>query len=49
MVNQFKGAYASDWGGLMPATSLAAVPFLIIFIIAQRQIVQGIALSGSKT
>ncbi len=48
-VNQFKGAYASDWGGLMAATSLAAVPFLIIFIVAQRQIVEGIALSGSKT
>jgi multiple sugar transport system permease protein len=48
-VNQFKGAYASDWGGLMAATSLAAVPFLILFIIAQRQIVEGIALSGSKT
>jgi ABC-type glycerol-3-phosphate transport system permease component len=36
-------------GGLMAATPLAAVPFLIIFIIAQRQIVEGIALSGSKT
>jgi multiple sugar transport system permease protein len=48
-VNQFKGQYSSDWGGLMAATSLAAVPFLIIFIIAQRQIVEGIALSGSKT
>lgn len=48
-VTQFKGAYSSDWGGLMAATSLAAVPFLIIFIIAQRQIVEGIALSGSKT
>ncbi len=48
-VTQFKGAYSSDWGGLMAAASLAAVPFLIIFIIAQRQIVEGIALSGSKT
>lgn len=48
-VAQFKGAYSSDWGGLMAATSLAAVPFLIIFIIAQKQIVEGIALSGSKT
>ena len=48
-VNTFKGAYSSDWGGLMAATSLAAVPFLIIFIIAQKQIVEGIALSGSKT
>lgn len=48
-VNQFKGAYSSDWGGLMAATSLAALPFLVLFIIAQRQIVEGIALSGSKT
>ena len=48
-VNTFKGAYSADWGGLMAATSLAAVPFLIIFIIAQKQIVEGIALSGSKT
>lgn len=48
-VNQFKGQYASDWGGLMAASSLVAVPFLLIFIIAQKQIVEGIALSGSKT
>ena len=48
-VNQFKGQYAADWGGLMAATSLSAIPFLIIFIVAQRQIVEGIALSGSKT
>ena len=48
-VNTFKGAYSADWGGLMAATSLAAVPFLIIFVIAQKQIVEGIALSGSKT
>jgi multiple sugar transport system permease protein len=49
LVNQFKGAYASDWGALMAATTLAAAPLLIIFILAQRQIVEGIALSGSKT
>jgi len=49
MVNQFKGAYSSDWGALMAATTLAAAPLLIIFIIAQKQIVEGIALSGSKT
>jgi multiple sugar transport system permease protein len=49
LVNQFKGAYSSDWTGLMAAATLAAAPMLIIFIIAQRQIVEGIALSGSKT
>ena len=49
MVNQFKGVYASDWTGLMTAATLAAAPMLLLFIIAQRQIVEGIALSGSKT
>ncbi|HET9872921.1 MAG TPA: carbohydrate ABC transporter permease [Propionibacteriaceae bacterium] len=49
LVNQFKGAYSSDWTSLMVAATLAAAPLLIIFIIAQRQIVEGIALSGSKT
>ncbi|GAA2102151.1 carbohydrate ABC transporter permease [Microlunatus panaciterrae] len=49
LVNQFKGQYSSDWTGLMAAATLAAAPLLIVFIIAQRQIVEGIALSGSKT
>jgi multiple sugar transport system permease protein len=49
LVAQFKGVYASDWGALMAAATLAAAPLLILFIVAQRQIVEGIALSGSKT
>ena len=49
LVAQFKGVYSSDWGALMAAATLAAAPLLIFFIIAQRQIVEGIALSGSKT
>jgi multiple sugar transport system permease protein len=49
LVNQFKGVYASDWTSLMAAATLAAAPLLIIFIVAQKQIVEGIALSGSKT
>lgn len=49
LVNQFKGVYSSDWGALMAAATLAAAPLLILFIVAQRQIVEGIALSGSKT
>jgi multiple sugar transport system permease protein len=49
VVNQFKGALTSDWGALMAGVTIAAVPMLIVFMIAQRQIVEGIALSGSKT
>jgi len=49
LVNQFKGQYASDWTSLMAASTLAAAPLLLVFVLAQRQIVEGIALSGSKT
>jgi multiple sugar transport system permease protein len=49
LVNQFKGQYTSDWPALMAATTLLAAPMLILFAIAQRQIVNGIALSGSKS
>lgn len=49
VVNQFKGAYSSNWTGIMAAATLSALPLLIVFIFAQRQIVEGIALSGSKT
>jgi multiple sugar transport system permease protein len=49
LVNQFKGQFTSDWPALMAATTLLAAPMLILFAIAQRQIVEGIALSGSKS
>ena len=49
LVNQFKGEYTSDWPALMAATTLLAAPMLILFAIAQRQIVDGVALSGSKS
>ena len=49
LVNQFKGVYSSDWPALMAATTLLAAPMLIVFAIAQRRIVEGIALSGSKS
>ncbi|MGW9414998.1 carbohydrate ABC transporter permease [Arthrobacter cupressi] len=49
LVNQFKGQYGADWTSLMSATTLVAAPLLIIFAVAQRQIVDGIALSGSKS
>jgi multiple sugar transport system permease protein len=48
LINQFKGMYASSWGALMAAVTLAAAPMLVVFMIAQRKIVEGVALSGSK-
>ncbi|MDX3224621.1 carbohydrate ABC transporter permease [Streptomyces sp. ME19-01-6] len=49
LVNQFMGQYTSDWPALMAATTLLAAPMLVVFAFAQRQIVEGIALSGSKS
>jgi multiple sugar transport system permease protein len=49
LVNQFKGQFTSDWPALMAATTLLAAPMLILFAVAQRQIVDGVALSGSKS
>jgi multiple sugar transport system permease protein len=49
LINQFKGMYGSDWGALMAAVTLAAAPMLVVFMIAQRKIVEGVALQGSKT
>lgn len=49
LVNQFKGVFSSDWTALMAASTIASAPLLVIFIFAQRQIVEGIALVGSKS
>jgi len=37
-----------DWGLLMAATTIAMVPTLIVFILAQEQIVKSITLTGMK-
>jgi len=38
----------ADWGGTMSGAALASVPMLIVFMFFQRQIVQGVTLSGLK-
>lgn len=48
MLNQFKGQYATEWTMVMAGSVIAVIPVLIIYIIAQRQIIQGIALTGLK-
>ncbi len=36
------------WGNVMAAASMAIVPVLVLFLVLQRYIIQGIALSGLK-
>lgn len=42
------GQYASEWGMLMAAALLMAFPIVMIFLMAQKYFIQGIALSGLK-
>ena len=45
LFDQERGA---DWGAIMAAAVIALLPTLIIFLIAQRQLVRGIAMTGLK-
>lgn len=38
----------SDWGGTMSGAALASIPMLIVFLFFQKQIVNGMRLSGLK-
>ena len=42
------GRYASEWGMLMAASLLMALPVILIFLLAQKQFIQGITMSGMK-
>jgi multiple sugar transport system permease protein len=48
MLNQFRGQYISDWTLLMAASAIAVIPILIVYVIGQRHIIQGIAITGLK-
>jgi multiple sugar transport system permease protein len=47
-LTQFKGSLYSDWAKIMCATCMSFVPGIIIYLIGQRQFVEGIALTGMK-
>ncbi|WP_233204210.1 carbohydrate ABC transporter permease [Halegenticoccus soli] len=42
------GRYSSQWGQLLAAAILAALPVLAAYLLAQRTFMEGIALSGGK-
>jgi multiple sugar transport system permease protein len=45
---EFTGLYTSQWHLLMAAATVVLVPVLILFFVAQRYFIEGIALTGSK-
>lgn len=47
LLSQFQGQYAGvNYGLIMAASALSTIPMLIVFIIAQRQILNSMASSG---
>lgn len=44
----FRDQYVTQWGLLMAGSLIAIVPTLLVFLIAQRQIIEGVSFSGVK-
>lgn len=48
LLNSFKGLYTADWSLMMAGTVISVIPVLIVYIIAQRHIIEGISITGMK-
>ena len=44
----FVGRHASEWNLLMAASAVVTLPMLVVFFLAQRTFIEGIALTGVK-
>jgi multiple sugar transport system permease protein len=44
----FRDRYSTEWGPLMAGSVAATLPILLLFFVAQKHFIQGIALSGLK-
>ncbi len=44
----FRTAFATDWGGVMAASVIYAIPALIFFLVVQRKLVAGVAAGAVK-
>lgn len=47
-LSYFRGEASTDWGALMAASLVSIIPVLILFVVAQRYLVEGITLTGLK-
>jgi multiple sugar transport system permease protein len=47
-LQNFRGAYSTQWSYMMAATCFVTLPVLIVFFIGQKYFIEGVALSGLK-
>ena len=47
-IAKFESTYSTHYPQLMAVSMSATLPVLLVFVILQRQFIQGIALSGIK-
>jgi len=47
-LQQFYGAYGGEWAKLMAAATVFTLPIIVLFFLAQRTFIQGIATTGVK-
>ena len=47
-IASFQGQYAAAWNYIMAASTIVALPMLVLFLIFQRQIIESIKTSGLK-
>lgn len=48
LLNAFKGQYSTNWSLVMAGTMISVIPVLIVYLIAQKHIIEGIAMTGIK-
>jgi multiple sugar transport system permease protein len=48
MLSTFKGLYVTDWTLMMAGSSIAVLPVLIVYLVLQRNIIEGISMTGIK-
>jgi len=49
ILSGFQELYTADWSLLMAAVTIATLPILILFAIAQKQLLRGVAATGMKS
>ncbi len=48
LLNNFKGLYVTNWSYMMAGTTISVIPIILVYLFAQRYIIEGITLTGIK-